>query len=105
MMTRELPYADLLATLAEVQKDLPTTRWYGFGSFFSGEGAFSDIDVLAVCSDAREAKQVRGVLARLASTWPIHLIVMTEAEALETDFVYRQACRLLVGEEEKDGRG
>lgn len=103
-MTRELPYADLLATLAEVREDLPRTRWYGFGSFFSGEDAFSDIDVLAVCSDVGEAGQVRSVLARLASTWPIHLIVMTEAEAVETDFVHRQACRLLVGEEEKDDR-
>ncbi|MBT9471823.1 MAG: nucleotidyltransferase domain-containing protein [Phenylobacterium sp.] len=97
-MTREAPHSEILAVLATLCERLPTTRWYGFGSFFNGRASFSDIDILAVSRDERESLDVRKALSELSSAWPIHLIVMTKDEAVETDFVARQGCRLLTGD-------
>ncbi len=97
-MTRSGPYSDLLAALIGLKKDFPTTKWYGFGSFFNSADSFNDIDLLAVCSDGNEAATIRKGLTELAIAWPIHLIVMIEDEAVETDFIVRQGCRLLCDE-------
>lgn len=95
-MTRELPRSEILATLASLRSLFPTTRWFGFGSFFHGVGPYGDIDLLALCSEHREAQSVRGALQDLSMSWPIHLIVMMEQEETQTDFVRRQKCRLLL---------
>ena len=96
-MTRSRPYSELLTALSDLKEDLPTTQWYGFGSFFNGRDSFNDIDLLAVCLDGNEAAIIRRALSELAIAWPIHLIVMTEDEAVETGFIIRQGCRLLAG--------
>lgn len=96
-MTRSRPFSEILTALIDLKKDFPTTQWYGFGSFFNGQESFNDIDLLAVCLDADEAAIIRRALSYLAIAWPIHLIVMTEVEAIETRFVIRQRCRLLTG--------
>jgi hypothetical protein len=86
---------EILNTLAGLQKDLPNTQWYGFGSFFQGKSSFNDVDLLAVCRDAGEALSVRSTLCELEATWPIHLIIMTDSEEAETEFIFRQGCQLL----------
>ena len=96
-MIRSTPYFEVLTTLIDLRGNFPTTEWYGFGSFFNREGSFSDIDILAICSDENEALGIRGALSELATAWPIHLIVMTENEEIETNFIVRQGCSLLVG--------
>ncbi|NHR07911.1 hypothetical protein HA052_22210 [Chromobacterium haemolyticum] len=88
--------AEILNTLAGLQEKLPNTKWYGFGSFFHGQSSFNDIDLLAVCRDASEVLSVRSALYELSSVWPIHLIIMTDSEEAETDFIFRQGCQLLV---------
>lgn len=87
--------AEILNTLAGLQEKLPNTKWYGFGSFFQGQRSFNDIDLLAVCCDAHEVLSVRRTLDELTSTWPIHLIIMTDSEEAETEFISRQRCQLL----------
>lgn len=88
--------AEILNTLAGLQEKLPNTKWYGFGSFFQGQSSFNDIDLLAVCCDAREVLSVRRALYELSAAWPIHLIIMTDSEEAETEFIFRQGCQLLV---------
>ncbi|MGX6999516.1 hypothetical protein [Caballeronia sp. KNU42] len=88
--------AEILNTLAGLQEELPNTKWYGFGSFFRGPSSFNDIDLLAVCSDANEVLFVRSSLWDLSVEWPIHLIVMTDSEEAETEFILRQGCQILV---------
>ena len=95
-MTTSSILAEILNTLAGLQKKLPNTKWYGFGSFFHGRSSFNDIDLLAVCSDANEVFSVRNSVYELSLAWPIHLIVMTDREEAETEFIFRQGCRLLV---------
>lgn len=95
-MTMGSLLAEILNTLAGLQEDLPSTQWYGFGSFFQGQSSFNDVDLLAVCRDAGEALSVRSALCELSATWPIHLIVMTDSEEAETEFIFRQGCQLLL---------
>ena len=60
----------------------------------SGEQvSFADIDVLVVCRDGAEATRVRAETAGLCERWPLHLLVMTKAEANATNFVAAQGCR------------
>jgi hypothetical protein len=68
------------------------TAWYGFGSFFRESRSFSDIDLLAVCADVERASAIRQEMATVCNEWPIHLLIMTEAEAEETSFIQSQQC-------------
>ncbi len=94
-MTMSTLLAEILCTLAGLQEKLPNTKWYGFGSFFQGQSSYNDIDLLAVCLDAGEVSSVRSALSELSTVWPIHLIIMTDGEEAETEFILRQGCQLL----------
>jgi hypothetical protein len=78
-----------------IASDLPGLAWYGFGSFFRGEHAYTDIDVLVVCPTFAEAACVRTLAGHLCSSLPIHLLVMTKAEQEETNFVQSENCTML----------
>jgi hypothetical protein len=65
--------------------------WYGFGSYFQGK-SFSDIDVLIVCLTTEDAIVMRAATVELCMRWPIHLMIMTEDEQSETDFVGSERC-------------
>lgn len=95
-MTMSSLLAEILNTLSGLQEKLPDTKWYGFGSFFQGKSSFNDIDLLAVCGNACEVLSVRSALCELSAAWPIHLIIMTDSEEAETEFILRQGCQLLV---------
>jgi len=73
-----------------------SVAWYGFGSFFTGSDSFSDIDLLAVCSTVEETSDLRTKMAPLCSEWPVHLLIMTESEAVETNFIKSQLCIPLI---------
>ena len=77
----------LEADIIKARNQSPGTRWYGFGSFFRGQPVFCDIDLLVVCREQEDAVLVRKLTAECCARWPIHLIVMTESEEAETDFV------------------
>ena len=73
----------------------PRAAWYGFGSYFSDSKTFSDIDVLAVCDSVEDAVFVRALASTLTEQWPLHLLLMSEHEAAETNFVSTQQCIVL----------
>ncbi len=87
-------YQDILVA---IHADNPShTAWYGFGSFFRESNSFSDIDVLAVCADVERASAIRQEMATVCNDWPVHLLIMTESEVEETNFIQSQQCILLL---------
>lgn len=66
--------------------------WFGFGSFFTENASFSDIDLLAVCATVEQASSIRTEMATVFDDWPVHLLIMTESEAAETNFIQSQQC-------------
>jgi hypothetical protein len=42
--------ADVVDEAKRISRSVPSAKWYGFGSFFSGSSTFEDIDILVVCT-------------------------------------------------------
>jgi hypothetical protein len=70
--------------------------WYGFGSFFSGAEAYSDVDLLVVCDTLDAAAAIRRESNLFCSLWPIHLLIMTREECAETNFIVSEQCKPLL---------
>ncbi len=69
--------------------------WYGFGSYFRGQAAFSDIDILVVCRTTASSTFIRARTVELCARWPLHLVIMTEDEEAEANFLASAGCKLL----------
>lgn len=91
-MRNDPAYQDILDAIDTSNLSKASIAWYGFGSFFKGSDSFSDIDLLAVCATVQETSAIRTKMAALCSEWPVHLLIMTESEAAETNFVNSQRC-------------
>jgi hypothetical protein len=91
-MRNDPVYQDILDAIDTSNLSKVSVTWYGFGSFFMGSDLFSDIDLLAVCTTVEETSVIRAKLAALCGEWPVHLLIMTESEAAETDFIKSQLC-------------
>ena len=72
------------------------TRWYLFGSFARNPAAATDIDVLVVCKSHEDAIRVRYEVQSICLDWPLHLLLMTEREERQTNFIYSEKCAPLV---------
>jgi hypothetical protein len=86
---------DILQEAQLLAQDIPQAVWYGFGSYFKKQAAFSDIDVLIVCPTISDTTLVRARTEKLCLRWPLHLLVMTEHEQAETGFVVSEKCVML----------
>lgn len=91
-MSRAEPLHAILGVVRDLAVSAPDIRWYGFGSYFRGAAAFSDIDLLAVCPNDAQTNLARNATRGLCATWPIDLLILTDAEAEETDFLAKQEC-------------
>src|SRR5205085_10216248 len=94
-MRDEEPIIDLLRDAQELGADLPRVAWYGFGSYFRGQQLFGDIDILVVCPTTADALLIRAKTEEICLRWPIHLVIMTEREQSETNFVILEGCVML----------
>jgi len=83
-------YRDIIAAIQVGGRS--HTAWYGFGSFFTESDSFSDIDLLAVCATVEQVSSIRAEMATVCNDWPVHLLIMTESEATETNFIQSQQC-------------
>lgn len=95
-MKRDEVLREIVQETRRIACHLPETMWYGFGSFFNGQTTFNDIDVLVVCPTTTDAILVRRIMTEICARWPLHLLVMTEDEEAETNFVASQRCVLLL---------
>jgi predicted nucleotidyltransferase len=91
-MRIDAAYFDIMTAVMNNARVESSVWWYGFGSYFRGHEAFSDIDLLAVCSTAEDAGVLRSRMRELCERWPVHLVIMTEHEAAETDFILSEGC-------------
>lgn len=66
--------------------------WYIFGSFSREPKIAADIDLLIICHSHRQTQELRTALSGLCLELPIHLLLMTTEEAIETQFVSSQKC-------------
>lgn len=90
-MKQEEALNEIVAEARKISLVVPRTKWYGFGSYFKN-GVFSDIDILIVCRGSFEAISIRELTKNICSDWPLHLLVMTEEEVAETEFIESQGC-------------
>ena len=91
-MRRDQALAEILEEVRVLAHRVPLTKWYGFGSYFKTEEPFGDIDVLAVCPTTEDAVVVRAGTQHICARWPMHLVIMTEDEEKETNFVVSGQC-------------
>jgi hypothetical protein len=91
-MRQDQALSEILEEVRVLAHRLPLTRWYGFGSYFETEAPFGDIDVLAVCPTTDDAVVVRTATQHICARWPLHLVIMTEDEEKETNFVVSEQC-------------
>lgn len=69
---------------------IPKLKWYLFGSFLSGGKNANDIDVLILYNNEFEPPRIKKYLEELTSEYPIHLVLMTENEESELQFISRK---------------
>jgi len=73
--------------MARIMELAPRSRWYLFGSITSNKRPVSDIDLLVVCESSEDCAKVRGGLAAVCAKFPIHLLLMTQVEEAEVNFI------------------
>lgn len=68
-------------------------EWYLFGSILTSKDVAEDIDVLVVYPDGTDAESVRKLLSDFLLSAPIDLMLMSQSEEMQTDFIRSQACK------------
>ncbi len=71
------------------------SRWYIFGSFIRNPERAADLDLLILCKLQVNVERVRDEVMDICSDWPLHLLLMTEDEEKETNFIASESCVLL----------
>jgi predicted nucleotidyltransferase len=68
------------------------TRWYLFGSSVTGSKSPQDIDILIVYPDGEigRAISLMNRLEKIPAAWNLDLVVLSQAEESEVDFVAHQ---------------
>jgi hypothetical protein len=69
---------------------LPHCKWYLFGSVTTAKRPVADIDVLVVCENNEECTKVREAMSSVCAERPIHLLLMTQSEEKEVNFIRSQ---------------
>lgn len=91
-MTNSEALQRLKIEVASVGQDVPATTWFLFGSAAVDTPLPSDVDVLVLCPGDEEAIAVRRRVADLCLRFPVHLLVVTQQEERELDFIATQSC-------------
>ena len=80
---------------AEVDLNVPNLKWYLFGSILIKTKMANDIDLLVVYKNDNDARMVRFLLSEFSLYYPVDLMLLTEKEENEFQFVNEQkACNI-----------
>ena len=83
----EIAVGALCEEMQRIRAQLPTSRWYLFGSITTTKRPVGDIDLLVVCQTSADCTIVRAELASTCAQFPIHLLLMTSSEEMEVKFI------------------
>lgn len=83
----EIAVRALHEEMRRLRAQVPTSRWFFFGSITTESRPVADIDLLVVCTTIADCMTVRTELASICARFPIHLLLMTSAEEAEVMFV------------------
>lgn len=68
-------------------------QWYLFGSSLTGVKRPQDIDILVVYPEEEDTERLKKLLANFLLSAPVDLILMSQAEEQQTNFVQSQNCQ------------
>jgi hypothetical protein len=83
----EVAVQALYRDMHRIEAQVPTSRWYVFGSITTTKRPVGDIDLLVVCETTAACRLVRAELAVICARYPIHLLLMTRSEEKEVNFI------------------
>lgn len=89
-MKRKAAIAALREIAEKVWPECAGSEWYLFGSVARGSATPSDIDLMILCVDDRQADTLRNLIDQDALALPIHLCLLTFEEAKEINAVEMQ---------------
>lgn len=73
--------------MRRIRAQLPSSRWFLFGSITTTKRPVADIDLLVVCKTSADCATVRAELTLICARFPIHLLLMTTREEAEAGFI------------------
>lgn len=76
--------------MQQIKAEVPNSRWFLFGSSTTAKRSAQDIDLLLVCKNASDCVIIRNKLDSICAQFPIHLLIMTEGEEAELNFIKEQ---------------
>ena len=71
---------------------VPDSKWYLFGSCILTDVVPSDIDLLVVYSQAEDSQILRNHLRSNCDELPLHLLLLSQTEEAELNFVASEGC-------------
>jgi hypothetical protein len=83
----------MMAELTRIAKSVPEATWYLFGSTLIDANAALDIDVLIVYSRDQDGDLIRSSLSEFCLDFPVHLLLISQEEEQELNFVETQRCK------------
>lgn len=89
-MTAALEEIVIRAVYNEMQRIrgiAPNSRWFFFGSITTTKCPVGDFDLLVICKTTADCIAVRTELAPICARFPIHLMLMTQSEEEEINFI------------------
>lgn len=91
-------FFELIVEINKLRDVAPGCRWYKFGSAVSSKAMVSDIDLLVVYPASSDCNKIRASLAGVCNCYPVHLLLMSEIEEMEMNFINNEgAIELPVG--------
>jgi len=82
----------ILQVAKAISVNVPSAKWYGFGSYYLGNTLFGDIDILVVAQSLDDCSKVYSLSREICGEWPIDLLILTLDEENETSFIEKKKC-------------
>jgi hypothetical protein len=95
----EIAVRALYKEMQRIRAQIPNSRWFSFGSITTSKRPVGDLDLLVVCETDADCATVRNELVSICVRFPIHLLLMTQREETEVNFIrHEQAVEITSGE-------
>jgi hypothetical protein len=76
--------------MQRIRVQVPNSKWFLFGSVTTARRPLGDVDFLVVCKNATDCVTIRSELDSICAQFPVHLLIMSESEESEVNFIKDQ---------------